>query len=93
MARKLRLEYENALYHIINRGNYRAVRKRGQTRMALSLATSLLASRRGNAHPVTRPREPLVTLGPALAGARLNAVGSLRELVGRFHVRHTGEAH
>ena len=24
MARKLRLEYENALYHVINRGNYRA---------------------------------------------------------------------
>ena len=24
MARKLRLEYENALYHVINRDNYRA---------------------------------------------------------------------
>ena len=24
MARKLRLEYGNALYHVINRGNYRA---------------------------------------------------------------------
>ena len=24
MARKLRIEYEGALYHVINRGNYRA---------------------------------------------------------------------
>ena len=24
MARKLRLEYEGAVYHVINRGNYRA---------------------------------------------------------------------
>ncbi len=24
MARKLRLEYEGAMYHVINRGNYRA---------------------------------------------------------------------
>jgi putative transposase len=23
MARKLRIQYENALYHVINRGNYR----------------------------------------------------------------------
>jgi len=24
MARKLRIEYEGAMYHVINRGNYRA---------------------------------------------------------------------
>jgi hypothetical protein len=45
MARKLRIEFEGAIYHVLNRGNYRrdlfmnageAAAKWGQARMALS---------------------------------------------------------
>jgi hypothetical protein len=29
MARKLRIEFEGAIYHVLNRGNYRQAGKRG----------------------------------------------------------------